>query len=120
VFLNLVLNACEAQPQGGEVRIEARAAARGVTIDIADRGPGVPAAESGRIFEPFYSTKHSSGLGLSVCHAIVTQHRGTIAVFDRPGGGALFRIELPATPESSAAEAERDTLASPARQGGFR
>ena len=120
VFLNLVLNACEAQPQGGEVRIEARAATRGVAIDIADRGPGVPAAESGRIFEPFYSTKHSSGLGLSVCHAIVTQHRGTIAVFDRPGGGALFRIELPATPESSALGAERDALASPARQGGSR
>jgi signal transduction histidine kinase len=120
VFLNLVLNACEAQPQGGEVRIEARAAAPGVAIEIADRGPGVPAAESGRIFEPFFSTKHSSGLGLSVCHAIVTQHRGTIAVFDRPGGGALFRIELPAASESSATEAERDTLASPARRGGAR
>jgi signal transduction histidine kinase len=116
VFLNLVLNACEAQPQGGEVRIEARAEGRGIAIEIADRGPGVAAAESGRIFEPFYSTKHSSGLGLSVCHAIVTQHRGTIAVFDRPGGGALFRIDLPAG-ESPATGAARDTLATPARQG---
>jgi signal transduction histidine kinase len=120
VFLNLVLNACEAQPQGGEVRIEARAEVRGVTIEIADRGPGVAAAESSRIFEPFYSTKHSSGLGLSVCHAIVTQHRGTIAVFDRPGGGALFRIDLPAPEESPATGSARDTLASPVRQGGNR
>jgi signal transduction histidine kinase len=97
VFLNLVLNACEAQPRGGEVRLSARAGDGVVTVEIADRGPGVPADESSRIFEPFYSTKRSSGLGLSVCHAIVTQHGGTIAVLDRPGGGALFRIELPAS-----------------------
>jgi signal transduction histidine kinase len=120
VFLNLVLNACEAQPQGGEVKLAARAEGAGVTIEIADRGPGVPAAESGRIFEPFFSTKSSTGLGLSVCHAIVTQHRGTIAVFDRPGGGALFRIELPAAAASEADRAARDDFASPAGQGGSR
>jgi len=96
LLLNLVLNACEAQPKGGEVRVAARAAAGRVAIEIADRGPGVPAADAARIFEPFYSTKNSSGLGLSVCHAIVTRHGGTIAVEPRPGGGASFRIDLPA------------------------
>jgi signal transduction histidine kinase len=98
VFLNLVLNACEAQPSGGEVRLAARRDGAGVVLEIADRGPGIPADETGRIFEPFYSTKRSSGLGLSVCHAIITQHGGTIAVVDRPGGGAVFHIELPAGP----------------------
>jgi signal transduction histidine kinase len=96
VLLNLVLNACEAQPQGGEVRVAARAANGRVAIEIADRGPGVPEGDATRIFEPFYSTKHSSGLGLSVCHAIVTGHGGTIAVEPRPGGGAAFRLDLPA------------------------
>jgi len=96
VLLNLVLNACEAQPRGGEVRVAAHAANGRVAIEIADRGPGVAEADAARIFEPFYSTKNSSGLGLSVCHAIVTQHGGTIAVEPRPGGGASFRIDLPA------------------------
>jgi signal transduction histidine kinase len=97
VLLNLLLNACEAQPRGGEVRVAARRAADRVVLEIADRGPGVPPAEASRIFEPFYSTKDSSGLGLSVCHAIVTTHGGTIAVEERPGGGASFRIDLPAS-----------------------
>jgi signal transduction histidine kinase len=95
VLLNLVLNACEAQPKGGEVRVAARGSDGRVEITIADRGPGVAEADAARIFEPFYSTKNSSGLGLSVCHAIVTQHGGTIAVEPRPGGGASFRIDLP-------------------------
>jgi signal transduction histidine kinase len=95
VFLNLILNACEAQPSGGEVRVSTRREGERVVADIADRGPGVPPGESARIFEPFYSTKQSTGLGLSICYAIVTQHQGDLRVLDRPGGGALFRIRLP-------------------------
>jgi signal transduction histidine kinase len=101
VFLNLVLNACEAQPRGGEVRIEARSSGPRVVVEIADRGPGVPASEAARIFEPFYTTKQSSGLGLSICYGIVTQHGGDLTVSQRPGGGALFRIELPAVATGS-------------------
>jgi len=97
VFLNLALNACEAQPQGGEVRIGARSSGPRVVVEIADRGPGVPVSEAARIFEPFYTTKQSSGLGLSICYGIVTQHGGELSVLERPGGGALFRIDLPAT-----------------------
>jgi len=97
VFLNLVLNACEAQPEGGEVRLAARpAAAGGVEIEIADRGPGIGREEASRLFEPFYSTKGSTGLGLATCYAIVEQHRGAIEVEPRPGGGSIFRVRMPA------------------------
>jgi signal transduction histidine kinase len=97
VFLNIVLNACEAQPQGGEVRLAAYAAEGAVVVTIADRGPGIAAAESGRVFEPFYSTKGSTGLGLSTCYAIVEQHGGAIEAAQQPGGGAVFTIRLPMT-----------------------
>jgi signal transduction histidine kinase len=96
VFLNLLLNACEAQPGGGEVRIATGLDDGRVVAEIADRGPGVPKEHSARIFEPFYSTKESTGLGLSICYSIVTQHGGDLAVSDRPGGGALFRLRFPA------------------------
>ena len=96
VFLNLLLNACEAQPRGGEVRVKTFRDGRSAVVEIADRGPGVPADEAGRIFEPFYSTKNSTGLGLSICYSIVTDHGGTLLVSDRAGGGAVFTIRLPA------------------------
>ena len=107
VFLNLALNACEAQPRGGEVRIGARRSGSRLTVEIADRGPGVPASEAARIFEPFYTTKQSSGLGLSICYGIVTQHGGELGVAERPGGGALFRIDLPAAATETGATARR-------------
>jgi len=96
VALNLVINACEAQPRGGEVRVRSWQENGHVLVEIADRGPGVPAEASARIFEPFFSTKQSTGLGLSICHSIVRQHEGELSVQDRPGGGALFRMRLPA------------------------
>lgn len=96
VFLNLLLNACEAQPGGGEVRITTGRDDDRVVAEIADRGPGVPREHSARIFEPFYSTKESTGLGLSICYSIVTQHGGDLSVSDRPGGGALFLLRFPA------------------------
>jgi signal transduction histidine kinase len=102
VFLNLLLNACEAQPRGGEVRVAARLADGHAVVEIADRGPGVPREEAARIFEPFYSTKDSTGLGLSVCWSIVRRHEGEIAVEGRPGGGALFRLRLPAAGRAGA------------------
>jgi signal transduction histidine kinase len=95
-FLNLLLNACEAQPRGGEGVVRAHGEAGRVAVEIADRGPGVPAADRARVFERFYSTKRSSGLGLSICHTLVQQNQGEISVEDRPGGGAIFRVTLPA------------------------
>jgi len=96
VVLNLLLNACEAQPSGGEVRVSSRRDGERVIAEIADRGPGVPPDDTARIFEPFYSTKQSTGLGLSICYSIVRQHGGDLAVLHRPGGGAVFRMSLPA------------------------
>jgi signal transduction histidine kinase len=67
-----------------------------VVVRVADRGPGVPEADRTRVFEPFYTTKdQSTGLGLSVCHSIVSQHGGRLGVEPRPGGGATFALRLP-------------------------
>jgi signal transduction histidine kinase len=96
VVLNVLVNACEAQPGGGEVTVSARRSDGRVVVEIADRGPGIPAADRERIFEPFFSTKASSGLGLSICHAIVRQHGGEIVALPREGGGTVLRMTLPA------------------------
>jgi signal transduction histidine kinase len=96
VVSNLVINAAEAQPRGGEVVTSSRREGGRVVVDVADRGPGVAEADRQRVFEPFFSTKDSTGLGLSVCHSIVREHGGELRVLARPGGGAVFRMSLPA------------------------
>lgn len=95
VFLNLVLNGCEAQPYGGEIRLRTFTDGSRAVAEIADRGPGVPTHDSSRIFEPFYSTKQSTGLGLSICYAIVSQHDGELRVTPRERGGSVFTLLLP-------------------------
>jgi CheY-like chemotaxis protein len=102
VLMNLVVNAQHAlQGQAPPRRLEIttrRADAR-VLIEIADNGPGIPAAIAERIFEPFFTTKPQgvgTGIGLSVCKGIVEAHCGAIAAAARPGGGTLFAISLPA------------------------
>jgi signal transduction histidine kinase len=105
VLLNLVINACEAQPGEGEVRVSGGQERSEVVVRVADRGPGIPESDRTRVFEPFYTTKQSTGLGLSVCHAIVTQHRGQLSVESRAGGGAIFVLRLPATSEEVVAHA---------------
>ena len=99
VLMNLALNACEAQPNGGEVRVSAERDEDRINVEIADRGPGIAPEDLARIFEPFYSTKGSTGLGLSVCHTIVSQHGGELKAQDREGGGTVFRLSLPAWTE---------------------
>jgi signal transduction histidine kinase len=105
VLVNLTINAMEATPEGGRVRVRCAAEApdpaqgeRGTSVVVAidDSGPGVPASLRDRIFEPFFTTKaKGSGLGLSIVHAIVSQHGGTISVDDAPGGGARCQLRLP-------------------------
>ncbi len=99
VFLNLVLNACEAQPAGGEVVVRCRRNGHSVEAEVGDRGPGVPKARRGRIFEPFETTKQSAGLGLSICHSIVQRHGGELSLHDRDGGGSVFRVRMKLLPE---------------------
>ncbi|HEY2954262.1 MAG TPA: ATP-binding protein [Candidatus Eisenbacteria bacterium] len=93
---NLLLNACEASPDGGRVEVRAFAAGEQAVIEVADRGPGVPEAIRDRVFEPYVSTKRrSSGLGLSLVRDIATQHHGTATLENREGGGACARLSLP-------------------------
>ncbi len=105
VLVNLCLNALEAIPPGGLVRVSCRPAEpvadhpdapRMVDVYVDDDGPGIPPEQRDRIFEPFFTTKaKGSGLGLSIVHAIVTQHGGTIRVEASPEGGARFTLRLP-------------------------
>ncbi|MBZ0101939.1 MAG: HAMP domain-containing histidine kinase [Thermoanaerobaculia bacterium] len=96
LVLNLVLNACEAQPTGGEVLVTLEPARDGhVSLAVEDRGPGIGDEDVEHVFEPFYSTKGSTGLGLFLCHAIAADHGGTLRAGHREGGGARFVLELP-------------------------
>jgi two-component system, NtrC family, sensor histidine kinase HydH len=97
-LVNLVLNAIQATPPGGAVRVAAGRHNGGIRIAIEDSGPGVPAALREKIFEPFFTTKESgSGLGLPMVHAIVQQHGGSLTVEDAATGGARFVVQLPAS-----------------------
>lgn len=111
VFLNLVKNALEALGGAGTLglstRLEAafhirRGSGRGrfLSVLVEDSGPGIPAEHQAQLFSPFFSTKaQGTGLGLALCHRIVTEHGGTIAHEPRPTGGAGFRVTLPVSEE---------------------
>lgn len=95
VFFNLILNALEAMPSGGEVRCTASFGDRDVTVHIDDRGAGL-ACKPEKCFEPFFTTKkHGTGLGLTVCQEIVAAHGGTITLRNRAGGGCRASVVLP-------------------------
>jgi signal transduction histidine kinase len=93
--MNVLLNACEAGSQGGPIDVQVQAARGYAELRVADRGPGLPSGGEERIFEPFYSTKGSTGLGLAVSLGIATQHGGILRAESRSGGGAIFRFRLP-------------------------
>ncbi len=104
VLLNLVINARQAMPRGGQLRVEVRENARTqmVELSVADTGVGIPADRLRLIFEPFYTTKQpdahghgGTGLGLSVCRQIVEQHQGRIRVESQVGKGSTFTVKLP-------------------------
>ncbi|MBI4610388.1 MAG: response regulator [Candidatus Rokubacteria bacterium] len=103
VAVNLISNAHQALRDGApprrlSLRTLADPASARVVLEVADTGPGIPPDIQGRIFDPFFTTKppgQGTGLGLSLCQAIVTGHDGSIRVESQPGQGALFRVELP-------------------------
>jgi two-component system sensor histidine kinase PilS (NtrC family) len=121
VLWNLVLNACQAMPSGGRLRISARPAAEpepqggsregrrevaekscGVEISVADEGIGIAPEVMERIFDPFFTTRREgSGLGLATVHRIVEEHGGSIRVESAPGKGTSVRVRLPGEGDSA-------------------
>jgi signal transduction histidine kinase len=96
VLLNLVTNANQAMPQGGIVSLEAELSGTTINIDVHDQGPGIDQEHLERIFDPFFTTKESgTGLGLSVAHQIISQHRGTMTVIRNSPHGVTIRVSLP-------------------------
>ncbi len=97
VLLNLILNAMEAMPEGGDIYIETRHRKSGIEIIVEDSGPGIEPGDTDRIFEPFVSTKENgTGLGLTVSYGIITAHGGSLELISGRGKGACFRILLSA------------------------
>jgi two-component system NtrC family sensor kinase len=96
VLLNLVLNAMEAMPGGGNLLITTRASKDEVEILVEDSGPGIAPQDRERIFEPFVSTKDGgTGLGLAVSYGIISAHGGSLGIVEGAGTGACFRVSLP-------------------------
>lgn len=107
---NLVLNAMDAMPQGGKIRLLSRREPLKVIIEVVDTGTGLTPEECARIFTPYYTSKqHGSGLGLAIVQSVVSDHGGTITVRSQPGKGTAFVIELPERPEVLAETAESRT-----------
>ena len=99
VLLNLAVNGIQAMPEGGELRLAARRAElRGrpaIEFAVTDTGSGIPEDIQKRIFEPFFSTRGTTGLGLFISRSIVREHDGTTTVESTPGLGTTFRVRIP-------------------------
>lgn len=95
LLLNLLINAGQLQGAGGEIEIGLATDGDRAVLEVSDRGPGIDPQVADRLFEPFQSTRGSSGLGLSVCQGIARAHGGSIEARPRTGGGSTFVVRLP-------------------------
>jgi signal transduction histidine kinase len=102
--LNLILNAVDAMPGGGELAVTGTASPGGVELEIADSGPGIEDSDGPHLFEPFFTTKSGgTGLGLTIVERIAAAHGGDVFACNCPQGGAAFTIRLPYRTKEKAA-----------------
>lgn len=98
-LLNLILNAVDAMPHGGQLEVTTCATPLGIEIEVADSGPGLPDDAMARLFEPFFTTKsNGTGLGLAIVERIAEAHGGQVLAMNCPLGGAAFTLCLPHQP----------------------
>jgi len=102
VLVNMIYNAIDAMPSGGEIRLSSQESNGRVFLTIADNGSGMTPEVKSRLFDPFFTTKGKSGtgMGLAVSFGIIRRHNGSIDVESEPGRGATFRISLPVAEET--------------------
>ncbi len=115
VFFNLFINAAQAMPAGGALKIHTAVSAekKAILIDVIDTGQGIPQEIQDKIFDPFFSTKAKQGfgLGLSISYGIISNHDGEITVHSEPGKGTRFTIWLPANQTANELAADNSGIA---------
>ena len=97
-FANIIINACDAMPKGGSLRVRTRALQpeQAVEVVIGDTGTGIPRELLSKVLDPFFTTKEKgTGLGLSVVYGVVERHRGKLSIDSQPGAGTAVTIRLP-------------------------
>ena len=103
-ILNLVLNAIDVMPSGGDILVTACSHTNGVDIEVADSGPGIAESSRAQVFEPFFTTKQDgTGLGLAIVQRIAEAHGGDVEATNCPEGGAAFTISIPSAEMKSVA-----------------
>ena len=104
VVLNIILNAADAMPQGGQIGVRSVLEARKnqVILQISDTGPGIPQEIQGKLFEPFFTTKKTgTGLGLAIAYGIMERHKGSLHIESSPGHGTTISVILPTDVENN-------------------
>lgn len=98
ILMNLLLNALQAMPDGGQIRLSANTDTEGITLGVSDNGPGIPESRLHRITEPFFTTRETgTGLGLAICQTLAVRNGARLSIHSRPGQGTEVRVQFPPT-----------------------